>query len=223
MCANFDPPVGYNSNLESVTHYTLDKQVIIFSILIACEQIQDLYNELFSSKNVKSVRDIKYKKDFPGDGKPQGKKSLKAIDLDCKEIDTLQFCDCFQVYGENCPICSRGCLDLKLDEINFFFFTLRIFVQYLQDLYDEWYSSKNILYVRDVQYNIGYYRPEVRSLLELRAEKEWAIMACRNFLKFCKKQPPNCKMKSCSQCCSIGKNKNFFLRLLRRDYKYLPK
>ncbi len=104
MCANLDPPVGYNKNSENVTHYTLAKQVIIFSLLIACEQIQDLYNELFSSK---SVRDMKYKNDFPGDGKPQGKKSLKTIDLDPEEIDISQFRDCFEVYGENCPICIK--------------------------------------------------------------------------------------------------------------------
>jgi neutral trehalase len=116
-----------------------------------------------------------------------------------------------------------GALMMKLNKTNFLFFILHIYVQYLQDLCNELNSAKNMQDMRDVQYSIAYYRPEVRSLLELRAKKKWTKMACRNFLKFCKKQPPNCKMKSCSQCCSVKENKNIFLRSLRRDYQYLPK
>lgn len=110
---------------------------------------------------------------------------------------------------------------MKLNKTNFLFFILHIYVQYLQDLYDESHYSKNMPCVRDVQYNTGHYRPEVRSLEELRAKKEWTKTTCRNFLKFCKKRPPNCKMKSCSQCCSIKENKNLFLRPLRRNHQYL--
>jgi len=77
--------------------------------------------------------------------------------------------------------------------------------------------------MKDTQYNIGHYRPEVLFIQELRAKKEWAIMALRTFIKSCKKQPTNCKIKRCSLCCRIREDKNLFLRPLRRDNQYLPK
>ncbi|WP_292388696.1 hypothetical protein [Methanosarcina sp. UBA5] len=124
--------------------------------------------------------------------------------------------------GEIVLFASRGCFYLKLDKINFFFFILHISVRYFQYLHDEPHTSKNMQGMKDTQHNIGHYRPEVLFIQELRAKKEWAKMALRTLIKFCKKQPSNCKMKSCSQCCSIG-GKNLFLRPLRRDYQYLPK
>lgn len=36
-------------------------------------------------------------------------------------------------------------------------------------------------------------------------------MSLQTFIKPCKKRPKNCKLKNCSECCSIRENENLFL------------
>ncbi len=56
---------------------------------------------------MQDVRNMKHKKDYPGGEKWQVKEFPIPFDLGLEKIDISQFRDCYEVYGENCPVCRK--------------------------------------------------------------------------------------------------------------------
>lgn len=56
---------------------------------------------------MQGVRKTSHKKGCSSGGEWQGKKSPTTCNMEVEKTDISQFRDCYEVYGENCPICRR--------------------------------------------------------------------------------------------------------------------